>query len=243
MSSVPRVYVGTDCIDDGIATVSGSDANHILKVLRKQKGDHILICDMHGKQFDSVICDVFENGLRARLGHGVSMDCELPFSVTVYQCMPKGDKLDTVVQKSVELGASEICVVMSERCISRPDVRAFEKRLVRLKKISESAAAQCGRGFVPNVRGVISFDQAISEIAQTKNGFLCYEGEGTKPLRELLAEPKDVAFLIGPEGGISASELQKAASLNIPLAGLGKRILRTETAGTYVLAALSVLFE
>lgn len=243
MSSVPRIYVGSDSISDGVAHVTGSDANHILKVLRKQKGDRLLICDMHGIQYDAVISETFGDGLKAELREGTKMDCELPFRVTVYQCMPKGDKLDTVVQKAVELGADEICVVMSERCVSRPDSKSFEKRLARLKKISQAAAEQCGRSFVPTVRGIISFETAIRELAQAKNGFLCYEGEGTKPLRQVLTEGCDTAFLIGPEGGISAAELEKAAEYSLPLAGLGKRILRTETASSYVLSALSVLFE
>ena len=168
----------------------------------------------------------------------------MPFKVSVYQCFPKGDKLETVIQKAVELGAFEIVAVMSERCVARPDSKAFAKRLERLKKISESAAAQCGRSIIPEIRGIISYNQAIEEISKKDIGFICYEGDGTRPIKELLKEqPETIGFLIGPEGGLSEKETRTAAEANIDLAGLGKRILRTETASGYVLSAISVLLE
>ena len=133
---------------------------------------------------------------------------------------------------------------MSERCVARPDSKAFAKRLERLKKISESAAAQCGRSIIPEIRGIISYSEAIKEISQKDIGFICYEGDGTKPVKELLGDnPQSIGFLIGPEGGLSEKETAIAKESNIALAGLGKRILRTETASGYVLAGISVLME
>ena len=244
MAFIPRIYIGSDNIENGKAFIGGSDANHVLRVLRKNIGDSLHICDMHGNSYNAVISEITRDGLFAVLGEPEHNDTEMPFSVAVYQCFPKGDKLDTVVQKAVELGASEIVAVMSERCVARPDAKAFAKRIERLKKISESASAQCGRAIIPEIRGIISYNEAIKEIANKDIGFICYEGDGTLPVRKLLNNsPKTIGFLIGPEGGLSEKETALAKENGIALAGLGKRILRTETASGYVLSAISVLLE
>lgn len=244
MAFIPRIYVGSDMISDGKAFISGSDANHILKVLRKEKGDQLHICDMHGNSFSATIDEITQDGLYALLGEAEKENCEMPFLVSVYQCFPKSDKLETVIQKAVELGAHEIVAVMSERCVAKPDSKAFSKRLERLTKISESAAAQCGRSYIPQVRGIISYSDAIKEISQKDVGFICYEGDGTLPLPQILKnDAKTIGFLIGPEGGISAKEVSLAVENGLTLAGLGKRILRTETASGFVLSGISVLME
>ena len=244
MAFIPRIYVGSDMINDGKAFINGSDANHILRVLRKEKGDELHICDMHGNSYRATIDEITADGLTAILGEPEKENCEMPFKVSVYQCFPKGDKLETVIQKAVELGAHEIVAVMSERCVAKPDSKAFAKRLERLMKISESAAAQCGRSYIPQVRGIISYSDAIKEISEKGLGFICYEGDGTLPLPQILkGDANSIGFLIGPEGGISAKEVEKAKENGLNLAGLGKRILRTETASGYVLSAISVLLE
>lgn len=244
MAFIPRIYIGSDRIQDGRAFVDGSDANHILRVLRKQVGDTVHVCDMKSNSYDAVIDEVTKDGLFLLLGEPSKASNEMDFKISVYQCYPKGDKLETVIQKAVELGAFEIVAVMSERCVARPDEKAFFKRLERLKRISESAAAQCGRSFVPEVRGIITYAEAIEEIKNKDIGFLCYEGDGTTPITEILkGQPESIGFLIGPEGGISEKEVSIAKENGIALSGLGKRILRTETASGFVLAAASVLLE
>ena len=244
LAFIPRIYIASDNIENGKAFIGGSDANHILRVLRKNIGDKLHVCDMHGNSYNATITEITRDGLFALLGEAEHNDTEMPFRVSVYQCFPKGDKLDTVIQKAVELGAYEIVAVMSERCVARPDAKAFAKRIERLKKISESASAQCGRAIIPEIRGIISYSDAIKEIAGKDIGFVCYEGDGTLPVRELLKERcETVGFLIGPEGGLSEKETALAKENGIALAGLGKRILRTETASGYVLSAISVLLE
>lgn len=244
MAFIPRIYIGSDRIQNGRAYIDGSDANHILRVLRKNIGDGLHVCDMHGNSYNAVIDEITRDGLYATLGEAEKQESEMPFRVSVYQCFPKGDKLETVVQKAVELGAYEIVAVMSERCVARPDSKAFAKRLERLKKISESAAAQCGRSIIPEIRGIIGYEAAINEIADKDIGFVCYEGDGTEAVRGLLnGRPETIGFLIGPEGGLSERETALAKEKEIKLAGLGKRILRTETASGYVLSAISVLLE
>ena len=244
MAFIPRIYIGSDRIAEGRAYIDGSDANHILRVLRKEKGDELHICDMHGNSYTATIDEITQDGLYALLGEAEKQNNEMPFKVSVYQCFPKGDKLETVIQKAVELGAYEIVAVMSERCVARPDAKTFQKRIERLKKVSESASAQCGRTIIPEIRGIISYNEAINEIKSKDIGFVCYEGDGTLPVRELLKEKcETVGFLIGPEGGLSEKETALAKENGIALAGLGKRILRTETASGYVLSAISVLLE
>ncbi len=244
MAFIPRIYIGSDRIQDGRAYIDGSDANHILRVLRKNIGDSLHVCDMHGNSYNAVIDEITRDGLYATLGEAEKQESEMPFRVSVYQCFPKGDKLETVVQKAVELGAYEIVAVMSEGCVARRDSKAFAKRLERLKKISESAAAQCGRNIIPEIRGIIGYEAAMNEIAEKDIGFVCYEGDGTVSVRELLnGTPETIGFLIGPEGGLSEKETALAKEKEINLAGLGKRILRTETASGYVLSAISVLLE
>jgi 16S rRNA (uracil1498-N3)-methyltransferase len=244
MAFIPRIFIGSDSISGGRAFVRGSDRNHIVNVLRKTAGDTVTVCDMHSNSFEAVIEKIEDDSVVLLLGEKKHTKSELPFPVTVYQCVPKGEKCDTVVQKAVELGAKEIVFVISERCVARPDGKAFEKRRERMMRISESAAAQSGRGFVPEVRGLISYDEAIKEIAASGRGFVCYEGDGTVPLRTLLCgEPESIAFLIGPEGGLSEKETGLARGAGLPLANLGKRILRTETAALYVLAGISVIME
>ena len=244
MAFIPRIFIGSDSISGGIATVSGSDRNHIINVLRKTAGDSVTVCDMHSNSFEAVIEKIEDDRVILLLGEKKHADSELPFPVTVYQCLPKGEKSDTVVQKAVELGAKEIVFVASERCVARPEEKAFEKRRERMMRISESAAAQSGRSCVPEVRGLISYDEAIKEISACGKGFVCYEGDGTVPLRSLLCgEPESMAFLIGPEGGLSEKETGAAKAAGLPLANLGKRILRTETAALYVLAGISVIME
>ena len=243
MAFIPRIYVASGDISQGVARVGGSDKNHIINVLRKTVGDKVTVCDMHSNAYEAVITAVSEDEISLLLGEPKHESNELPFPVTVYQCLPKGEKTDAVIQKSVELGASAIVLVISERCVARPDAKSFEKKLERYRRISESAAAQCGRSFVPEVSGLTTYSEAIKAIAEAENGFVCYEGDGTVPVRGLIERQGGIAFMIGPEGGFSAGEVKQAAAAGIPLANLGKRILRTETAALYVLSAVSVLKE
>ncbi|MBR5746087.1 MAG: 16S rRNA (uracil(1498)-N(3))-methyltransferase [Clostridia bacterium] len=244
MAFIPRLFIASDSISGGRALVTGSDRNHIINVLRKTAGDTVTVCDMHANSYEAVIERVEEDSVVLLLGEKKHCESELPFPVTVYQCLPKGEKSDDIVRKAVELGAKEIVFVASERCVARPDEKTFAKRRERLLRISESAAAQCGRSYVPEVRGLINYAEAIKEISASGKGFVCYEGDGTVPLRGLLCgEPGSMAFLIGPEGGLSEKETGLAVSAGLPLVNLGKRILRTETAALYVLAGISVNME
>lgn len=245
MSSVPRIFVPEGSINENKVFITGSDAFHLSKVLRLSVGDKILVCDMFRTEYDGTIESVSAEGLAVSLGEGRISSSEFPFEVTLYQGIPKGDKLDTIVQKAVELGVTTIVPVLCERCVSRPDDKSFRKKLERYNKIAASAASQCGRGMVPKVMPQVSYAQALDAIKNSDTGFICYEGTKTLHIRDYLAgkAPASISFLIGPEGGLSTGEIDRANELEIPLVGLGKRILRTETASSFVLSAISVMLE
>lgn len=245
MSSIPRIFVPEGSIQNNTVRITGSDAFHLQKVLRLGVGDSILVCDMFRTEYDGVIQTMSADGLTVSLSEGRKNSSEFPFEVTLFQAIPKGDKFDTIVQKAVELGVTSIVPVLCERCVSRPDEKSFLKKLERYKKIAASAASQCGRGFIPKIAPQVSFAQALESIRNSDTGFICYEGTNTLHIRDFLAgkSPVNISFLIGPEGGLSSGEIDKAGELNIPLVGLGKRILRTETASGFVLSAISVMLE
>lgn len=246
MSSTPRFFISKSEFNGDTVIIRGTDAGHIYRVLRLREGDRITVCDMQKNIYDGVLTYVSPEEAEATLSGCRPSPAEPPYTVTLYQGMPKGDKLDTIVQKAVELGATEIVPVMCERAVSRPDEKSMDKKLVRLKRIAAEAAKQCGRGTVPEVRPILSYKEMLDRLVSADLHFICYEGDGTVHCREIITAKENVssvAFYIGPEGGISAGEIDLAKSKNIPLAGLGKRILRTETAPLFVLSAISVLAE
>lgn len=247
MAFIPRLFLTPAEIKHPRAVVTNEmDINHVKNVLRIPVGGKVTLCDGAGMIYPGVIVSFGEGCMVLELGEGVPDNSELPFGVTVYQCYPKGEKAETVVQKAVELGATEIVFVMSERCVARPDDKSMEKKLVRLQRIADSAAAQSGRCVLPEVRGLLSYKEACAEAAKAGCAFLCYEGEGTLPLRSILEEKgkqDSYAFVIGPEGGISPKEVEIALEHGLAPAGLGGRILRTETAALFVLSAMNVLCE
>ncbi len=245
MSSKVRVFIPSENISGDKAKIFGSDALHISKVMRLSVGECITVCDMQRNVYNGEIIFVSNDEVDVVLSPLEKKETELPVRVTVYQGIPKGDKFETVIQKSVELGAYRIVPVLCERSISRPDKKSAGSKNVRYNKISESAACQCGREIIPEVSLMITFDEMIEEMKKNDgHTFACFEGEETLKLKDVLAEDiKDVSFFIGPEGGISENEIEKLHDCGIITVSLGKRILRTETASLYVLSAISALWE
>lgn len=245
MSSHTRVYITGGRFTDGSAVIEGKDAEHLIKVMRLGVGDALYICDGSELEYDAVISHVSDLYVEVSLGEARRMDSEPYCPIVLYQCLPKGDKMDAIVQKAVELGATEIVPVLSDRCISRPDIKALMKKIERWQRISESAAAQCGRSRIPKVKSAVTFEDACREM-QGKHSFICYEGEKKTLIKQFASgisqrSSDGIAFLIGPEGGISDREINKATEAGITPVGLGERILRTETASGYVLSVLDVL--
>jgi len=246
---MPRFFVQATAIvtgDDGVSRVTlvGSDADHITRSLRKHPGDTLTVCDMSRREYTCEIESVGSSVTAKVLSESPALS-EPPYTAVLYQALVKGDKFDTVVQKAVECGVSVIVPVLTERCTVRRDKKGIENKLTRWRRIAVEAAGQCGRGILPEVRDMLTFSEAVREGGKAECPLFCYEGDGTKPLPALLKgeTPRTVSLMIGPEGGFSASEVKAAEEAGMVAVGLGRRILRTETASSFVLACLSYAYE
>lgn len=246
---MPRFFISEAQIgrrDDGSKTVLivGDDAAHITKSLRMKPGESVVVCDGSRREYNCTVSSVGEAVALDVISEGVC-PAEPPYEATVYQALIKGDKFDTVVQKAVECGATRIVPFISSRCIVRLDKKDAAKKAVRWQRIAEEAAKQCGRGIIPEVGELMTFDEALRSAAECDISLFCYEKE-TGSLRAALSDapiPTSAAIMIGSEGGFSDSEAAAAESAGMISVGLGKRILRTETASSFALSCLSYAFE
>lgn len=247
---MPRFFVGPCDVHEGHVTLTGDNAHHAAFSLRLAVGDVVTVCD----QSFSYTCRLTKfDGLtvEAEVLETSPCDTEPPYRVKLFQALPKGDKLDTVIQKAVECGVSEIIPFESSRCMmkSKPDTE--DRKTERRARIAEEAAKQSGRGIIPPVRKTVTdYKEVLREAAACDAALFCYEGKGTRPLDVILSQrfPRTdgcvptIAVLIGSEGGFSLEEAQAAADAGLCMTGLGPRILRTETASGFILACLAYHF-
>ena len=240
-----RFFVPSSAVGETAIAIEGGDARHIAGPLRMACGDAIVICDYAGKEYHCKIRSITPERVLAEIGEIRINDTEPPFQVHLYQAMPKGEKFDVIVQKAVECGVASITPFLSSRCIARPTEKDVQKRLLRWQKISQEAAKQCGRGKVPEIHPLCTLEEAIERAGRSPLALLCYEGDGTKPLGCLLPPdpPAEISFLIGSEGGFDQAEGDLACAAGLLPCGLGKRILRTETASSFLLACLVMRYE
>ncbi len=234
---MPRFFLENIIGDKTVIT--GPDATHISKSLRMKVGDEITLCDMKGTDYFSVIEKIDEN-VYCRVMSSERSKTEPDIRVTLYQALPKSDKLELIIQKAVELGVSEIVPVLTSRCISRPDEKSMDKKLERFSKISLEAAKQSGRGIIPCVLPTVSFKEAIDRMKSDDLAIICYEGGGKRLSHLKLPERKTISLIIGAEGGFSEEEIEFSKKSGIEIVGLGPRILRCETAP---LAAISIIMN
>ena len=244
---MPRFFVRSTQISDGLVTLTGDDAHHISRSLRMAAGEHITVCDMQRIEYDCLLEEFLPECVRARILSATPSATEPPFDALLLQALPKGDKLDSIIQKAVECGASEILPFESERCVVRLKPEAEAKKTERRSRIALEAAKQCGRSLLPTVHPSTSFEEALSRAVEADLALFCYEGDGTLPLGKVLREhpltpregrPPRVSLMIGSEGGFSQTEAARAIAAGMIPVGLGARILRTETAAAFVLACL-----
>ena len=231
---MPKFFREGFCDRDPV--IYGPDADHISKSLRMKPGEGLTVSDLNGNVFDCRIVSLLPGRVELEVLSSCAETAEPDTEVTLFQCLPKGTKLETVVQTAVEPGVSHIVPVLSSRCISRPDERSMEKKRERLSRIAAEAAVQSGRGRLPDVSGLLSMRDACALIPGFDCALFFYEGGGS-PFGELL-KGKKIALFIGPEGGFDSDEVALALSSGAKSATLGPRILRTETAPV---AALSVI--
>lgn len=243
---MPRFFFHKNESSHECVTLTGESASHIAQSLRMSVGEAITLCDGEGFDYLGKLSSVSRESVTVSIEKVVPSTAEPPYRARLYQCLPKGDKFETVIQKSVECGVFEIVPVQSSRCIVKMKPEDSAKKLVRYNRIAEEAAKQSGRGVIPRVLAPMSFREAVAAMAKDGMSFLCYENEDGKTLSDLIRQserPETVSFLIGPEGGLSPKEVALATESGVYPISLGERILRTETASPFVLAILAAFYE
>lgn len=233
---MPRFF--TEYINENDAVICGEDAHHITRSLRMTVGDKLTLCNFKGTDFECEITDIGDEQVKVKILSSSPTHSEPKTSVTLYQALPKGDKFELIIQKSVELGVTKIVPFISGRCISRPDDKKLAKKLERWQKIAVSAAKQCGRGIIPTVEPVMNFESAAKDLCSHKLPIVFYEFGGEKLSKLLDNDISDIGVMIGSEGGFEQSEIETAKSLGATPATLGKRILRCETAPLCVMSII-----
>ncbi|MCD7723782.1 MAG: 16S rRNA (uracil(1498)-N(3))-methyltransferase [Clostridiales bacterium] len=235
-----KLFVET--IDSKTILLGEEQSRHIVKSLRMKKGDLITLTDGGGYEYVCMLESTKPGNTFLTVCYKKESDCEPGVKVSLYQSMPKGGKMEDIIQKSVEMGAFEIVPVITKRSIKRPDEKQAEKANARYNKIALEAAQQSGRGIVPRVGKTLAFDEALRSC-KAEQIIVFYEGGG-EPIKNIISacpSARHIAVFIGPEGGFDKSEIDSIVSRGGKTAGLGKRILRCETAPIAALTAIMLL--
>lgn len=235
---MPRFFL--DNIEVGEVYITGIEASHIKNSLRMKIGDKLTLSDGKGYEYGGIIRDIQQDVLILILNKTKSKN-ESNFNVNLYQCLPKGDKLETIIQKSVELGANSITPVLSNRTISRHDNKSFVKKLERYRKICLEACKQSERAYIPTINNIIPFNSAIDECSSTMGctNIIFYEKFGEK-MGNILLNDRNISIFVGSEGGFEDYEIEYAKRKGFNICSLGNRILRCETAA---IASISIIMN
>ncbi|MEN6418394.1 MAG: RsmE family RNA methyltransferase [Clostridiaceae bacterium] len=229
-----RFFCGN--IQDHTAVITGDDAHHLTRVLRMRIGDALSLCDGAGREFDAVIASVTQSEVVCVIEGAHESSAESPCRVTLFQCLPKTGKFETIVQKCTELGVFAVVPVFSARCVVIPD-KDFDKKRERYQRVALEAAKQSRRAAVPDVLPLVKIGSI--DPKQFDLFLIAYEEEETRSLKAALRQSgalSSVGLLIGPEGGLTQDEVDRLTKGGAVSVSLGKRILRTETAGMAMLA-------
>ena len=227
-----RFFVSKDKISENTILITDADAHHIARSLRMAEGDEATVCDGEGAEYLCTLVRIRDEECVLEIKEKIDGKTESPIFITLCMAYPKGDKLETVIQKAVELGASRIIPFESSRCIKRPKAEKMEKQTQRLSRI-------------PEVTRPMSYSEMLTEAAGASLSLLCYENEDGKTLKDALPEkmPESISVIVGSEGGFSPEEAAMAKEAGAVSVSLGNRILRCETAPSFALSALSFRYE
>lgn len=249
---MPRFFVKKEQIKENIITIIGEDVKHIKNVIRKQVGEKIEICNPDSeKTYSCEIIKIEENQIITQIEKELE-EKENSIKVDIYQGLPKSDKMELIIQKSVELGANSIIPVNMKRCVVKIDPKSENKKIERWQKISESAAKQCGRNNIPEIKKIININDIVSLIKQYDTIIVAYENEKENYIKKELKKIKEknslkkelnIAIVIGPEGGFEENEVEKLKQNGAKIVTLGERILRTETVALNVLSVIMYEFD
>lgn len=237
-----RFFVPEENLQGGQAIIQGDDVNHIRNVLRMTVGERVTISCGKGIDYLCSIRELRESEIVLDIHEEKPAITELPVEITLFQALPKRDKMEFIIQKAIELGASHVVPFRARRCVVKLDEKKEEKKINRWRTIAEAAAKQSGRGIIPKIHRVLGFEQALTLAEELDTVLIPYElcddmPASVKAMQKSVGG-KSIGIFIGPEGGFERSEVEQAVDVGAVPISLGKRILRTETAG---LAALSVL--
>ena len=234
-----RFFVSPEELTGQELVLTGENAQHA-KVLRLKVNEQVLVCNGAGREALCRITEASGSQWILSVESVQESSAEAAVEVSVYLAFPKADKLEHVIQKATELGASEIVAFPSARCVSKPDEKSLKKKLERWQKIAASAAEQSGRGRIPQVRVLSSYKEALTEAARADKALLFYENEHAVTLKMALTSSpyRTVSLMTGPEGGLEEREVQQAREAGLQVCTLGKRILRCETAPLCALSAV-----
>ena len=228
-------------------TLTGTDLNHMKNVLRMRIGEEVWISDGSEKEYHCTIDEFMEDCAILHILEIEEAGYELPNRIYLFQGLPKGDKMELIIQKAVELGAYSIVPVEMKRCVVKLDAKKAQKKTVRWQQISESAAKQSKRMLIPEVKSVMSWREALAFAKELDVLMVPYElAKSMRETREIISSIRpgqSVGIFIGPEGGFEEEEIQTAMEMGAKPVTLGKRILRTETAGMTMLSVLMFTLE
>lgn len=240
---MPRFFITASNIFGGLAYLNSHDVEH-LRVLRIRKGEIFTVCDSNGTDYTCRLNENDPSGMSVEIISSSPSDGEPSVNCTVYTAFSKGDKIDTVIQKCVELGACGIVVFPSARCISKPNEAALIKKLNRWQKIAAEAAKQSGRGIIPHISAASTYHDAVLSASKSDAALFLYENEKDTGIRSILnniPEFRSISLMTGPEGGFEPAEAAEAVNSGLISASLGTRILRCETAPIAALSAIMCL--
>jgi 16S rRNA (uracil1498-N3)-methyltransferase len=239
-----RFFVEDRNINENNILIEGDDVNHITKVLRLRSGEKVSVSNARGREFICTLTEVNKKQVICEISEEFINQTEAPIQITLFQGLPKAQKMDLIIQKCVEIGIYKIQPVITERVVIKVDGKDLSNKIERWRRIAEEAAKQSKRGIIPEIAEPISFSEAIESLNDMDISVVPYEKEESRGLKETLKEGfnvKTVGILIGPEGGFDEEEIEKCLNLNVKPVTLGPRILRTETAG--FVASTIVLYE
>lgn len=247
---MPKFFVTNNQIQNEIIIITGEDVNHIVNVLRLKKQDKILVCNKDEQiTYQTQICDINTKEIKCKILEQLEQTTESEIQVTVFQGLPKADKMEYIIQKTTELGVYEIVPVAMKRCIVKLEGKDENKKIDRWQKIVEVAAKQSGRDRIPKIGNVMKFDLLKEVIVKFDLFVVAYEQEKNNTLKQVLQYAKKtgtyqkIGVVIGPEGGIEEAEVEELRENGAKIITLGNRILRTETAPIAILSNLMYEFE
>ena len=230
-------------LENNTCIIEGEDVKHISKVLRCRIGEELEVCDNNNNEYICEITNIDKNQVELNILEKVDIQRESDLKIKVYQGLPKGPKMEMILQKLTEVGVDEIILVQTKRTVVKVDDKKEDKKLERWERIIYEAAKQSKRGKIPSLRGVLTFKEALADMKENDFNIAPYENEKTKSIKQAIkgVNINNIGIFVGPEGGFEETEIEAIEDVGGQSVSLGPRILRTETAS--LVASSIVLYE